>query len=353
MISVSLPWVVLMVVIAAAGCVLAYRLGAASLRPTVLSLREQLVAREEVAQSVTPLREAMSDLQRRVDDAERSRVDSLSRLSEQMLGVGRQVSVATDEVRTEAQRIAGALSRTQHQGLWGEMQLRRIVEASGMLPHVHFVEQVNLADGTLRPDMVVDLGESRCVVVDAKVSLDALLDPRLDGDEQAAAHASAISDHLTRLSAKQYWKAAGSPEFVIMFLPAEHMLGIALQARPDLLQASFDKRVVLATPTTLMATLRSVSWAWQQAHMAGQARQVLEAGQQVHQRLTTMSRHIAKLGKDLGDAVDGYNQFVGSLDARVLPASRRLSAMCAPDEEPTAINTIDIRPRDAVTHDTG
>lgn len=330
-----------------------YRLGSAAMRPVVDSLREQLNERDDVIAAVTPLREAMSTLRARVDDAERSRLESLARLSEQVIAMGRQVGTATSEVRQEAQRIATALSRTQHQGTWGEMQLRRVVEASGMLEHVHFTEQVRLADGSLRPDMVIDLGAGRTVVVDAKVSLDALLSPDLDGDDVATEHARAIGDHLQRLAGKQYWKAAGTPEFVIMFLPAEHMLSVALQARPDLLQTSFDRHVVLATPTTLMATLRSISWAWQQAEMAGQARDVLEAGQLVHDRLTTMSSHLQRLGKDLAGAVNGYNQFVGSLETRVLPATRRLSGLCAPQQESLEAGTIDIRVREIVVEDTG
>lgn len=351
--SISVLWVALLLVAVVAAYLAGYRMGGAALRPTVAALGSQLEQQSQVAASVAPLREALQTLQVRVDEAERARIEGLSRLSEQVLGMQRNVTAATGEVRAEAARISAALSRTQHQGTWGEMQLRRLVEASGMLAHVHFTEQVRLADGALRPDMVVELGADRRVVVDAKVSLDALLDPRLNPDEQAASHAAAIADHLAKLSAKQYWKAAGSPEFVIMFLPAEHMLGVALRARPELLQAAFDKRVVLATPTTLMATLRSVAWAWHQSEMADQARDVLEAGQQVHQRLSTMGRHLGQLGKDLSGAVDGYNQFVASLESRVMPAARRMAAMCAEEGNLPAAATVDVRPRPVAQADTG
>lgn len=216
-----------------------------------------------------------------------------------------------------------------------------------MLEHVHFVEQhtVTDEDAALRPDMIIDLGQDRRVVVDAKVSLDAFLDPNVDEQAQAARHAGAVADHIVRLSSKRYWKAAGTPEFVLMFLPAEHMLGVALRERPELLQSAFERKVVLATPTTLMATLRSVSWAWQQAAMADQARDVLLAGRQVHDRLATMAGHIGRLGKTLGDSVGAYNTFVGSLDTRVMPAARRLAQITAPEADVVHLDEIDVRPR--------
>lgn len=331
--------------------VLAYRLGAASMRPHVRAVTEQLEARQRLEATLQPLQQAMTSLEGRVSDAERARMDTMSRLSEQVLGVSREVTASVQDVRGQAQRITEALSRTQSRGAWGEMQLRRLVEASGMLEHVHFEEQVSVAD--VRPDMVIELGENRRVVVDAKVPLDAFLDPDLDEATQARLHAAAVADHVNRLSAKQYWRAVGTPEFVMLFLPAEHLLGVALQERPELLQTAFSKKVVLATPTTLMATLRSVSWAWQQAAIAGQAREVLSAGEQVHQRLATMSGHLARLGKDLGDAVSGYNQFVGSLETRVMPAARRLADLASLEGDVAEVSQIDVRPRSVALHDTG
>lgn len=356
MITMSAAWALLVAVLLSFALVLAYRLGVASLRPTVRSLTAQSDARQAMESTLQPLQQAMTSLQVRVDEAERARVDTLGRLSEQVLSVGREVTQATRDVQGQAQRITQALSRTQGQGAWGEMQLRRLVEAAGMLDHVHFLEQVGLEDGALRPDMIIDLGSERRVVVDAKVTVDAFLDPDLDEAGQGRLHAAAVAEHINRLAAKAYWKAAGSPEFVIMFLPAEHMLGVALQERPDLLQTAFAKKVVLATPTTLMATLRSVSWAWQQAAMAGQAREVLHAGELVHQRLITMTTHLARLGKDLGDAVTGYNQFVGSLETRVMPAARRLADLAALEGDLVDATEIDVRPRTLaleVPHDTG
>ncbi|MEZ5185346.1 MAG: DNA recombination protein RmuC [Candidatus Nanopelagicales bacterium] len=347
-------WLVLATLIGLAAVLVAYRAGVTSSRTRVAqlegrcnALHDQLSTRATLDETLQPLQSAMSSLTQQVETAERARITAISGLSEQVLGVGRDVGAATKDVRMQAQRITEALSRTQNQGTWGEMQLRRLVEASGMLNHVHFVEQSTVSDEdrSLRPDMLIDLGEGREVVVDAKVSLDAFLDPELDDDTQARRHAAAVSENVARLSSKQYWKATGTPEFVIMFLPAEHMLGVALRAQPGLLQDAFDRKIVLATPTTLMATLRSISWAWQQAAMADQARDVLVAGRQVHDRLVTMGGYIAKLGKSLGDAVGGYNQFIGSLDARVMPAARRLSQIVAVDEPAEALSEVDVRPR--------
>ncbi len=333
---------------------LAYRSGVRSGAPRIAELEgrcttlaEQIQTRGELDQTLKPLQQAMTTLQQQVDSAERARVGAISGLSEQLLNVGREVGVATKDVREQAQRITQALSRTQHQGTWGEMQLRRLVEASGMLNHVHFTEQTTVHDGDqrLRPDMLVELGQGRTVVVDAKVSLDAFLDPDIDPEAQSAMHAAAVAEHVARLSSKQYWKATGTPEFVILFLPAEHMLGVALRAKPDLLQSAFDRKVVLATPTTLMATLRSISWAWQQVEMADQAYEVLAAGREVHDRLLTMQNHIARVGKGLTDAVGSYNQFIGSLDSRVMPAARRLAEKVAPEADISEPAEIDVRPR--------
>lgn len=354
MISIAPAWLALAALAVAVALFVAHRIGVQSARAQVAELEgrcsaltEQLATRGTLDATLQPLQQAMQALAQQVDAAERARVAALTGLSQRVLTVGQQVGEATRDVQQQAQRITEALSGTQHQGNWGEMQLRRLVEAAGMIDHVHFVEQATVPDGaaTLRPDMLIELGQGRTVVVDAKVSLDAFLDPDLAEPQRALVHATAVADHISRLSAKQYWKAVGTPEFVIMFLPAEHLLAVALQARPELLQAAFDRKVVLATPTTLMATLRSISWAWQQAQMADQARDVLQAGRQVHDRLATMSGHISRLGKSLGDAVGGYNQFVGSLDARVMPAARRLAQLAAPDARVGELVEVDARPR--------
>ena len=354
MLTITPVWLLVALAILAAGMFIAYRIGAASTRPRIAELEgrcavldEQVRARGTIDATLQPLQQAMAGLTQQVDEAERARVAAIAGLSERLLTVGQQVGEATKDVQAQAQRITQALSRTQNQGSWGEMQLRRIVEAAGMIEHVHFVEQVTVTDedGQLRPDMLIDLAQDRQVVVDAKVSLDAFLDPDLSDQEVCARHAAAVADHITRLSSKKYWKAVGTPEFVIMFLPAEHMLGVALRERPELLQTAFDRKVVIATPTTLMATLRSVSWAWQQAAMADQARDVLDAGRQVHERLATMAGHVGRLGKSLADSVGQYNQFVGSLDSRVMPSARRLAQMTAPEAEIMTLTEIDVRPR--------
>ena len=362
MVTIAGVWLLVAVTLVAAGMFIAFRAGAASARPRIAelegrctTLQEQAQARGEIDATLQPLARAMATLTEQVDAAERARVTAIAGLSERLIAVGQQVGEATKDVQSQAQRITQALSRTHHQGSWGEMQLRRLVESAGMLDHVHFVEQHTVAgeDAQLRPDMLIHLAADRQVVVDAKVSLDAFLDSDLDEGEVAVRHATAVAEHVTRLSSKKYWKAAGTPEFVIMFLPSEHMLGVALRERPDLLQTAFDRKVVLATPTTLMATLRSVSWAWQQAAMADQARDVLEAGRQVHERLSTMTGHVARVGKSLADSVGHYNQFIGSLDSRVMPSARRLAQLTAPEADIVSLAEIDVRPRAVRVEDSG
>lgn len=295
---------------------------------------DALAANRDVRESLTPLNEALRQLSDRVAAADRSRAATDAGLRENMLNLSQQVQQSSLDVREEARRLNRALSRSEQRGAWGEMQLRRLVESAGMLPHVHFIEQVTAVheDVVTRPDMIIDLGGGRSVIVDAKVSLDAFLEAGSD-DDALQRHADSVANHMKQLSQKRYWQAHGSPEFVIMFLPAEGLLSSALAVRPTLLQDAFDRKVVLATPTTLMATLQSVSYAWQQAEVAQHAREIQEAGTLLYQRLTTSGGKLTKLGRDLSAAVQSYNDTVGSMESRLLPAARRIKDMCQQEAE--------------------
>jgi DNA recombination protein RmuC len=237
-------------------------------------------------------------------------------------------------LRSETGRLVTALRRSEVRGRWGEVQLRRLVESSGLIEHVDFTEQHTShgedGDGTVRPDLVVHLADGRHVVVDAKVALSAYLDAAAATDDATrdaalSRHAQEVMAHVERLSAKSYWRRYDSPEFVVLFLPADAFLASALDVRPDLLERAFSQDVVLATPTTLMALLRTVSYAWRQDAAARNAAEVHALGRELHTRLATMGAHLARLGSSLDGAVEQFNKTIGSMESRVLVSARRLA----------------------------
>lgn len=239
---------------------------------------------------------------------------------------------STDGLRRETQALSHALRKPQVRGRWGEMQLRRAVELAGLVDRCDFDEQTHLVgdNGALRPDLVVHLAGGKQVVVDSKVPLDAFLDATgADEPDEAAAHlrrhAHQVRSHIDALGAKRYWRAIGdSPEFVVLFLPGESFLSAALEGDRDLLEHAAGRNVVLATPTTLIALLRTVAHGWSHEVLTDRAREVHQLGRELHERIGTMGGHVDKLGRSLGAAVTAYNQTIGSLEGRVLVTARKL-----------------------------
>lgn len=272
------------------------------------------------------VRDGLDRLHERLLDVEQQRASWQGQLRQQVDDVRR----STDDLRTETGALATALRRPHVRGRWGELHLRRTVELAGMVDRCDFSEQTTFGhDGrTLRPDLVVHLAGGRSVVVDAKVPLDAHLDAlATDDPEEAQAHlrrhARQLRVHVDQLCGKAYWRALpGSPEFVVLFLPAESFLGAALEADPDLLAYAAARDVVLATPTTLIALLRTVAHGWTTELLAERTREVHELGRELHERLGVMGGHLDKLGRSLSGAVDAYNRTVGSLESRVLVTAR-------------------------------
>jgi DNA recombination protein RmuC len=215
------------------------------------------------------------------------------------------------------------------------VQLRRLVESSGLLPHVHFDEQSSSRDDTgdlLRPDLVVHLADDRDVVVDAKVPLSAYLDAAEATDDATARvllarHAGEVMAHVDRLASKEYWARYESPSFVVLFLPAESFLSTALDVRPDLLEYAFARDVVIATPTTLLALLRTIAHTWRQDSAARNVREVHRLARELHGRIAVLGGHLGRLGAALDGAVGQYNSTVGSLESRVLVSARRLATL--------------------------
>jgi DNA recombination protein RmuC len=286
---------------------------------------------QAVAQAVAPLKDALQRYEARVAELERDRVGAYEGLRAQV----RAMHEVSTELRTETRQLVSALRAPQVRGRWGEHQLRRIVEAAGMLEHCDFSEQVSgVTDaGGVRPDLVVRLHGGRQVVVDAKAPFEGYLAAMEARDESTrnghlSQHARQLRAHVDALSAKAYWSAfEPTPEFVVLFVPADPFLDAALQRDASLLEYAFSRDIVLATPATLVALLRTIAYAWRQEALARNALAVHTLGRELYTRLSTMGDHLAKVGTSLGGAVTAYNKAIGSLEARVLVSARRLAEL--------------------------
>jgi DNA recombination protein RmuC len=285
-----------------------------------------------VAGMVGPLTESLARLDVQLDQLEHDRARTEAGLSAQLRGI----ATSSEELRRETATLRTALRTPHVRGRWGETQLERTVEAAGMQRHVDFDVQVSSTapgeDGasTLRPDMVVHLLGGKHVVVDAKVALSGYLDALEAPDEptrdaRLRDHARHLRTHVDTLAGKRYQERfAPSPEFVVCFVPADAVLDAALRADPTLQEHAFARGVVLATPSTLVALLRTVAYTWRQEALARDAREVHELGRDLYQRLTTLGGHVDKLGRSLTGAVEAYNKAVASLESRVFVSARRL-----------------------------
>lgn len=283
------------------------------------------------------LREGLAGLQDQLRALQDQRVSWQAQLAQHVDDVRH----STDLLRRETSALSTALRRPQVRGRWGELHLRRAVELAGLVARCDFDEQVTVEGGTLRPDLVVRLAGGKQVVVDAKVPLDAFLDVtecEPDAlDERAAhlaRHARQFRQHVDALAGKAYWRALpATPEFVVLFVPGESFLSAALESDPHLLEYAAERKVVLATPTTLIALLRTVAHAWTQEALHEKARDIHRLGRELHERLGTLSGHLDKVGRSLNGAVASYNAAVGSYESRVLVSARRLEELEVTDAE--------------------
>lgn len=302
---------------------------------TVEATREQsAMLGDEVNDIVEPLRATLDQLSAELQRTERGRIHAYAGLSEQVRGMA-QVSHRLQE---QTSRLAGALHTTQVRGRWGEVQLERIVELSGMSRHCDFsTQQTGPAERDdarrLRPDLVVHLAGGRSIVVDAKVPLNAYLEaaagqPGPTSVDAPARHAQAVRTHVTALSGKEYWAAQpSSPEFVVLFLPGDGALETATRVDPALLDYAFGRNVVLATPSTLIALLRTVALGWRQHALAEDAATIHALGRQLYQRLDGVLGHLERTGGALRKAVESYNAAIGAIDSRLSVTARRLAEL--------------------------
>ncbi|WP_142031840.1 DNA recombination protein RmuC [Arthrobacter sp. SLBN-112] len=300
-----------------------------------------------VLRALAPVAEKLSAVQQQVALLERDRVEQYGQLAQQL----QEARLSDEQLIRSTHALESALRSNSARGQWGEVQLRRVVEAAGMLRHVDFVEQVHSAghDSAVRPDLVVQLPGDKQLVVDAKVPLSSYLEAQEPGavdprpgqpsglqpanegrNRQAllAAHAKALRAHVDALGTKKYWDIPGnSPELVVCFIPAESILAAALTADAGLLDHALSRNVVLASPSTLLAVLKSVAFTWRQDVLTDSARELFELARQLYDRMGTLGENVSKLGSSLKSSVDRYNAMVGTLEARVLPTARKLNSL--------------------------
>ncbi|MCU1564582.1 MAG: recombination protein RmuC [Arthrobacter sp.] len=295
-----------------------------------------------VLRALAPVAEKLTAVQQQVSLLERDRLEQYGQLAQQL----QEARLSDEQLLRSTHALESALRSNSARGQWGEVQLRRVVEAAGMLRHVDFHEQLHSAatENSLRPDLVVQLPGAKQLVVDAKVPLASYLEAQelgaagqrspqhgLNGQQALlVAHAKALKAHVDALSNKKYWDIPGnSPELVVCFLPAESILAAALSADPALLDYALSKNVVLASPGTLLAVLKSVAFTWRQDVLTDSARELFELAHQLYERMGTLGENVTKLGTSLKTSVDRYNSMVGTLEARVLPTARKLNSLDA------------------------
>ena len=258
-----------------------------------------------------------------------------------------------ERIAQETSRLSSALRDNQQAGHWGEVQLKRVVEAAGMTPYCDFETQTG-AGGRLRPDMIIKLPERRTIIVDAKASTQAYMEAeeaRQNGEPEAVnaawtRHSQALKRQVDDLGSKNYGDAVpGSLDFVIMFIPGDQFLAAALNETPNLIDYAISKRVAITTPASLIAMLWAVNHGWQQYRLAEDAVNIKQAGEELHKRMTTYMTHHARIGKNLGEAVSAYNSTVSSFDSRVAPQGRRFTELVTGNPEFPGLDLVDEEPR--------
>jgi len=325
--------------------------------------RETAAAAEsKVLQALAPVKETLTTMQAKVNELETQRSQQHGELSQQL----KSATEAEERLRATAESLASALRNNATRGVWGETQLRTLVESAGLLNRVDFTVQSTISSesGMRRPDMVIHLPGGKGIPVDAKVPYNAYIDASAipaasTGEQERRAelltkHAKQVRAHVDALSAKSYWTGLDiSPDFTIAFIPNEPLLTAALENDPTLMEYAFSKRVILANPATLWALLKTIAFTWQQDVLTEDAKRLFDLGKELYSRLSTLSEHADKLRRSIESTVTSYNQFANSLEQRVLVTARKLDALDeskviatppAIDEQPKRLSQPELAP---------
>jgi len=303
-----------------------------SLRQFHVQAKGDLELKEKAVENlIKPVREALEKTEQQIRQMENERKEAYGSLTKHL-----ETMVQTQQLlQGETRNLVQALRRPEVRGQWGELTLKRLAELAGMVEHCDFYEQeqTDTTEGRLRPDMIVRMPDGREIVVDVKTPLDAYLSAVEAPDDETRRrhlehHARNVAERVRELSGKAYWtQFRNAPDFVILFIPGDQFLGAALDMDRDLLEEALKQKVILTTPTSFVALLRAVAYGWRQESLAKNAEHIRDVGEDLYNRLATLSEHFAKLGRSLNSTVADYNKTIGSYETKVLPGARKFSEM--------------------------